>query len=169
VLENVLKKQILLVVPRTRTRQKKQRLGRPPEPRLARAERAAINAAIDRRYGLKERFFEAVFARSGDPKHGAYTRPNDVGTVKRAYLRALSGQSPLPHRYELLAEELLAVSLGHGPRPTRSAPRRRELFRVIDGSDLPPDYRDVGFFDIDRTVFPEEFSKLTTGDFGSQL
>jgi len=38
---------------------------------------------------------------------------------------------------------------------------------VIDGSELSPSYHDIGFFDIDRRVFREQYSSLSEVELGS--
>jgi hypothetical protein len=39
--------------------------------------------------------------------------------------------------------------------------------RAIDGAELPPDYADIGFFSVDRRVFPAEYRDLTENELGS--
>ncbi len=39
--------------------------------------------------------------------------------------------------------------------------------RTIDGAELPPGYPDIGFFEVDRRVFPREYEALTENELGS--
>jgi|GEM_PF-6183949 len=39
-------------------------------------------------------------------------------------------------------------------------------YSTIDGSDLPSDYSDIGFFDIDRQVFPSQYQSLSAYKLG---
>jgi hypothetical protein len=39
--------------------------------------------------------------------------------------------------------------------------------RAIDGADLPADYPDIGFFEVDRKVFPEQYKTLSADELGS--
>jgi hypothetical protein len=39
--------------------------------------------------------------------------------------------------------------------------------RVIDGAELPTDFADIGFFEVDRRVFPGEYEELTENELGS--
>jgi hypothetical protein len=38
---------------------------------------------------------------------------------------------------------------------------------AIDGAELSPDYPDIGFFRVDRRVFPDEYKELTENELGS--
>jgi hypothetical protein len=39
--------------------------------------------------------------------------------------------------------------------------------RAIDGADLPADYPDIGFFEVDRKVFPDQYETLSAQELGS--
>ena len=42
-------------------------------------------------------------------------------------------------------------------------------YRTIDGSELPAECADVGFFDIDRQVFAEQYVTLSQIELGTQF
>lgn len=44
-----------------------------------------------------------------------------------------------------------------------------EPLRAIDGAELPADYGDIGFFDVDRAVFPEQYETLSEEELGSSI
>jgi hypothetical protein len=41
-------------------------------------------------------------------------------------------------------------------------------YSTIDGAELPSDYGDIGFFDIDREVFASQYQKLSISELGAR-
>ena len=52
-------------------------------------------------------------------------------------------------------------------RTSRSQPT--SSLRAIDGSELPSNFPDIGFFDVDRRVFRAEYETLTASELGSTI
>ena len=46
-------------------------------------------------------------------------------------------------------------------------PTREQSLRAIEGAELPADYPDIGFFEVDRRVFAHHYKTLTPNELGS--